>query len=256
MKQLISWTWWKARPKIWASHATMFFVSLLSIFFFRVCNRMRVIGRENIPLLGCGILILPIHITMWDSFALTVAWLKFSILTRPARPPLHFADERNYFAWYSRWLLKLLRAVPVRSRNSIELIGKYEEYLETRNLMVFPQGTRSYDETRIKRGVALFICTSKIQPIVIPSYHEGMDKIFTRGGPGTKNFFRWIPTRIGQEITVIFGRPIDFSDLRSAYLQASAENRRVILEESCSRISESIQKLKSSLRESKTPVHV
>jgi len=232
----------------------MFLVSLLTIFFFEVCNRMRVIGRENIPLLGCGILILPIHITMWDSFAIVVAWLKFSILTRPSRPPLHFADEKNYFTWYSRWLMKLLRAVPVRSRNSIELIGKYEEYQKIRNLMVFPQGTRSYDETRVKRGVALFICTSKTQPIVIPAYHEGMDNIFTHGGPGTKNFLRWIPMRIGQEITVIFGQPINFSDLRSAYPDANAEQRGVILEEACRRISEGIKQLKVLLHNSNAPV--
>ena len=195
---------------------------------------------------------LPIHITMWDSFALTVAWLKFSILTRPARPPLHFADEKNYFTWYSRWLLVLLRAVPVPNRNSILLLAKYEEYLKVRNLMVFPQGTRSYDATRIKRGIPLLICTCKVQPIVVPVYHEGMDKIFGLGGPGTKSWKRWIPTRIGQKIVVHFGAPIDFTDLRDAYAtvvgEIAHERQAAILVEANKRIVQGIQKLKNSLQ--------
>jgi len=94
------------------------------------------------------------------------------------------------------------------------LMRKFINFLENNNILIFYQGGRSYDLKRIKSGAAFVIAEAPNPPVVIPVYHEGMDRIFRKGGPGTKNLWRWVPLSILRRPTIVFGEATDFNDLR------------------------------------------
>ena len=69
-------------------------------------------------------------------------------------------------------------------------------------LHLYPEGkvNEVKDNMRIKWGVGRLISECKIEPIVIPIYHFGMDSILPNKKP-------YIP-KFGQKVTVVVGKPI------------------------------------------------
>ena len=81
--------------------------------------------------------------------------------------------------------------------------------------------------------------TAKREPIVVPVYHEGIDRIFRRGGPRTKSWLRWLPLSLFRRAKVRFGCPVSFGDLRrieDLKERVAAINQRIV---------EQIERLKS-----------
>ena len=195
----------------------MIVVGGMSYLFFRFpFNFTRVHGRERLPKLAKNVLIVSNHMTMYDSFLVGATLYFPSLITRPGRPPLNFADEKNYFTtWYVRLLLRLLRTVPVPNRKDPRLMKRYADLLQRNNLLVFYQGTRSHDLQLIKRGPAYAIATAETCPIVVPVYHEGAERIFSRGGPKTHGIWRWLPRSLFRKPSLIIGAPLPMDDLRS-----------------------------------------
>lgn len=211
---ILVWTWLRARPWLWLSYFTMSATAIASWIFFFVLNRTKVTGRENIPEQSCGVIFLANHQTMYDSFPAGVSLAYPEGFWFPARPPLNFADAKNFFKWYTKPLLAMLRTVPVHNgRNDPKLLRRLVKYLKWNNLLMFFQGTRSENLTLIVNGPAFAIAHARPTPVVIPVYHEGMRSIFTKGGPGTPGPWRWIPYRLFQNIRMIIGEPIVFDDL-------------------------------------------
>lgn len=152
---------------------------------------------------------------MYDSFLIGASLYFPSLITRPGRPPINFPDQTNFFTtWYIKLLLGLLRTVPVPDRHNTELMRRYADLLQRRNILVFYQGTRSYDLEHIKSGPAYAIATAKVPPIVLPVFHEGAERIFSRGGPKTRGIWRWLPRSIFRRPNIIVGSPILMDDLR------------------------------------------
>ena len=222
-----------ARLRIWASYVAMVCAGLGCFLFFRFpFNFARVRGRDNIPRRGQGVLFVANHTTMYDSFLIGVAAYFPEIIIYPSLPFVNFAARENYFRnWFSRALFSLLRTVPVERRDYPWLMRKYVEYLQHRNLLVFYQGTRSDDLGLIKDGPAYAIAHTRSPITVIPVYHQGIGRIFSRGGPKTRGVWRWLPRSLFRRPMVMFGRPIDFSEcfqISHTRERIAAINQRIV----------------------------
>ncbi|MDP8236148.1 MAG: lysophospholipid acyltransferase family protein [Candidatus Erginobacter occultus] len=222
------------RFRIWISYVALVLTGFVCFAFFRFpLNFMRVRGKVHVPKRGKKVLFVSNHLSMYDSFLIAVAAFFPSIFTRPSRPPVNFAAEENFFTrWYVRILLKLLKTVPVKKgRNDPFLMRKYSEFLEKRNILIFYQGTRSFNLKQIKFGPGYVIANSEEELTVIPVYHEGITRIFSRGGPKTRGIWRWLPRSLFHRTTVSFGPPITFEDLMGIENQRErieAINERII----------------------------
>jgi 1-acyl-sn-glycerol-3-phosphate acyltransferase len=202
------------RLKIWASYIAIVFAGLAGFLFFRFpFNFTRVRGRNHIPFRGERVLFLSNHITMYDSFLIGVAAYFPTNVLYPSLPFINFAARENFFrTWFAKALFTLLRVVPVERRDHPWVMRKYVDFLERNNLLIFYQGTRSEDLSAIKNGPAYAIAHTQAPITVIPVYHHGLDRIFTRGGPKTRGVWRWLPRSIFRRPIVMFGQPIDFSE--------------------------------------------
>jgi len=223
----------RRRLRIWASYAAMVLAGLASFLFFRFpLNFTRVRGRSNIPWRGEGVLFVSNHITMYDSFLIGVAAYFPEYILYPSLPFMNFAARENYFrTWFSRTLFALLRTVPVERRDHPWLMRKYTAFLERHNLLIFYQGTRSADLTAIRNGPAFAIAHTRSPITVIPVYHHGIERIFSRGGPKTRGLWRWLPRSLFRRPVVMFGKPIDFSEcfrITETRARITAINRRIV----------------------------
>jgi 1-acyl-sn-glycerol-3-phosphate acyltransferase len=177
-----------ARLRIWASYLAMVCAGFVSFLFFRFpLNFTRVLGRNNIPFRGERVLFVSNHTTMYDSFLIAVAAYFPKHILYPSLPFMNFAARENFFCtWFSRSLFSLLRTVPVERRDHPWLMRKYVDFLERNNLLIFYQGTRSDDLSMIKNGPAFAIAHTQSPITVIPVYHHGIERIFSKGGPNTR----------------------------------------------------------------------
>jgi len=222
-----------ARSRIWASYFAMVGAGLISFLFFRFpFNFTRVKGRNNIPRRGERVLFVSNHISMYDSFLIAVAAYFPKNIVYPSLPFMNFAARENFFrTWFSKTLFTLLRTVPVERRDDPWLMRKYVDFLERNNLLIFYQGTRSDDLSVIKNGPAYAIAHTPPPITVIPVYHQGIERIFSKGGPKTKGLWRWLPRSIFRRPLVIFVQPIDFSDcfrITETRQRIIAINQRII----------------------------
>lgn len=234
------------RLKIWGTH---FFLSLVgSLGYVCLCfplNFTRVLGKENVPRQSRNVLFVSNHLTMYDSVLIAVCAYYPAVFIRPSLPPYNFAAEENFFStWYVRFLFRLLRTVPVkRGRRDPILMRRYISFLEHNNILIFYQGGRSNDLKKIKSGAAFVIAEAPEAPVVIPVYHQGMERIFRRGGPGTRGLLRWVPLSFFRRPVIFFGEPLDFSDLRRI------PDKRERVETINERIVARIEKMKKGIEE-------
>ncbi len=237
IKQVLS------RFRVWISYVALVLAGFVCFAFFRFpLNFMRIRGKDNVPKKGKKVLFVSNHLSMYDSFLIAAAAFFPSVLTRPSRPPINFAAEENYFnRWYMSVLLRILRTVPVKKgRTDPFLMRKYASFLEKRNILIFYQGTRSYDLKQIKSGPGYVIANSEEELTVIPVYHEGITRIFSWGGPKTRGIWRWLPRSLFHRTTVNFGPPITFDDLMGI------EDQRERIEAINRRITGRIEELRNS----------
>lgn len=221
------------RLGIWASYAAMVLAGLVSFLFFRFpFNFTRVRGRNNIPWRGEGVLFVSNHITMYDSFLIGVAAYFPENILYPSLPFVNFAARENFFrTWFSKTLFALLRTVPVERRDHPWLMRKYVDFLERNNVLIFYQGTRSDDLSVIKNGPAYAIIHTPSPITVIPVYHHGIERIFSKGGPKTRGLWRWLPRSLFRRPIVMFGQPIDFSEcfrISETRERITAINQRIV----------------------------
>ena len=221
------------RLRIWASYVAMVFTGLVCFLFFRFpFNFTRVRGRRNIPQRGERVLFISNHTTMYDSFLIGVAAYFPQNIIYPSFPFVNFAARENFFrTGFFKAFFSLLRTVPVERRDHPWLMRQYVNFLDRNNLLIFYQGTRSDDLSVIKNGPAYAISQTPSPITVIPVYHRGIERIFSRGGPNTRGVWRWLPRSIFRRPTVIFGQPIDFSEclrISETRERISAINQRIV----------------------------
>lgn len=157
-------------------------------------NRFQVKGAENIPASG-GVLIASNHISAYETVFLPWAVIRkypFRMLWAPAKEEL-FANR------FKGWLYSSWGAFPVRRGRDVRAAGVINELLSDQQVMLFPEGTRHKDGIlgRGNRGVGKIILETRVP--VVPTALVGLN--------------RWKSPGFGQKATVVFGAPLDFSDL-------------------------------------------
>lgn len=161
---------------------------LAKIIYFAAYN-VKVEGKENLPQ-KAGFIIASNHRTFADPplLAVTSMCAKFSFV----------AKEELFRNRFFGWFIRKLGAFPVeRGRGDMKVISDSVERLgEGRNLVIFPEGTRSLDGKlgRGKTGVALIAAKSKAE--IVPAAIIFNGKL-----------------RFRKKVIVRYGKPISSSEL-------------------------------------------
>ncbi|NMC74785.1 MAG: 1-acyl-sn-glycerol-3-phosphate acyltransferase [Geobacteraceae bacterium] len=163
-------------------------------FYASTINHFRISGDEHIPSSG-GVLIASNHISAYDTIFLPWAVIRkhpFQMLWAPAKEEL-FAKP------FQRWIYSSWGAFPVRRGRDVRAGKAINDLLLDQKVMLFPEGTRNRHGVLGKgnRGVGKIILDTR--PTVIPTALIGLN--------------RWRFPGIGQKGSVVFGAPLDFSDL-------------------------------------------
>jgi len=157
-------------------------------------NRFRVHGLENIPRAG-GVLLASNHISGYETVFLPWAVMRrypLQMVWAPAKEELF----RNPFlgALFKSW-----GAFPVKRGRDVRAGKTLNDLLKTEKVMLFPEGTRNRDGALGKgnRGVGKLIYDTR--PTVVPTALSGLN--------------RWKFPGVAQPGAVVFGPPLDFTDL-------------------------------------------
>lgn len=157
-------------------------------------NNFRIKGDENIPSRG-GVLLASNHISAYETIFIPSAVIRrfpLQMLWAPAKEELFRKPLQRFL--YSSW-----GAFPVRRGRDVRAGKALNDLLRDQKVMLFPEGTRHPDGVLGKgnRGVGKIIFDTR--PVVIPTALIGLNT--------------WKFPGFGQEAAVIFGKPIDFTDL-------------------------------------------
>lgn len=157
-------------------------------------NNLRVFGSENIPETG-GVLLASNHISAYETIFLPLAVIRkfpLQMIWAPAKEELfrHWLAGRLYSSW---------GAFPVNRGRDVRAGKRINELLQSEKVMLFPEGTRHKDGVLGKgnRGVGKIIYDTR--PVVVPTALIGLN--------------HWKFPDVNRDAKVIFGTPIDFSDL-------------------------------------------
>ncbi|HEY3308405.1 MAG TPA: lysophospholipid acyltransferase family protein [Desulfuromonadaceae bacterium] len=178
-------------------------------FYASTLNRLVIEGADKIPSSG-GVLLASNHISAYETIFLPWAVLKchpFQMVWAPAKEELFKKPFQRLL--YSSW-----GAFPVKRKRDVKANRVINELLKDQKVMLFPEGTRHADGRLGKgnRGVGKIIYDT--HPTVIPTALIG--------------FNRWHFPGLGQSATVVFGPPLDFSDL--FVLEDNKENHQLIVD--------------------------
>lgn len=185
------------------------FSSYMVAFYASVLNRFVAKGIENIPASG-GVLLAANHISAFETMLIpstVVCRHRFQMVWAPAKEEL-FAKPLPRLI-FSSW-----GAFPVRRGRDVKANRVIENLLRDQKVMLFPEGTRHRDGRlgRGNRGVGKIILETR--PVVIPTALVGLN--------------RWTFSGLGQSGCVVFGEPLNFSDLYR--LPNSKETHQLIVE--------------------------
>ncbi len=163
-------------------------------FYASIINRFHIRGDERIPSAG-GVLIASNHISAYDTIFLPWAVMRkhpFQMLWAPAK-------EELFVKPFQRWIYSSWGAFPVRRGRDVRAGKAINDLLLEQKVMLFPEGTRNRQGVLGKgnRGVGKIIYDTR--PTVIPTALIGLN--------------RWKFPGIGQQGKVVFGAPLDFTDL-------------------------------------------
>lgn len=169
----------------------------IAVPLFTWAFHLKVVGRENIPDEG-GALIASNHLSYLDPPILGAA---------SKRELFYMARDTLFRPKPVGDFLRYMNAFPVRrDKPDRRALKTAIELLESGKLvLVFPEGTRSYDGTLGKPhlGVGFIVYHSTVP--VIPACISGTEKALPRGGVLIKR----------AQISVHFGQPMDMRELRS-----------------------------------------
>ncbi len=163
-------------------------------FYASALNRFNSKGAEQIPVSG-GVLFTSNHISAYETIFLPWAIVRHHPLQMVWAP----AKEELFQKFIPRLLYSSWGAFPVRRGRDVKANRVINQLLADQKVMLFPEGTRHKDGRLGKgnRGVGKIIFDTR--PIVIPTALIGLN--------------HWKFPKVGQPAVVVFGAPLDFSDL-------------------------------------------
>jgi acyl-[acyl-carrier-protein]-phospholipid O-acyltransferase/long-chain-fatty-acid--[acyl-carrier-protein] ligase len=207
--------------------ATAYAIYLLPDVFLRfllwllthTLYRIRVVGRQHIPLNGPALLISN-HVSFVDAFMIGASLPRF----------VHFMLHRDYFdnRWLN-WLFRLMRAIPVSANNRrdiVESLRRARSELAKGNVVcIFAEGaiSRTGRILPFKRGFEKIV--EGTDAPIIPVHLDrlwGSIFSFSEG----RFFWKW-PKRIFEPVTVSFGTPTkpgaSVHEMRGAVLELESD---------------------------------
>ena len=214
-----------------------------SFMLFRVLNRMRVFGLQNIPEGHENVLYCINHCSLLDNFAFEVAAYVPKVIFKRQYIPVSLADRKNFFGDPSsrrlkdrvltvlgRHFFRHLKAYPVdRQRADMGQVERWRELLKDNIVIVFPEGTRTRNGKvgKGKPGVGKLVYEAR--PIVVPVYMSGTAEIL---GVGMR-----VPA-VFRTVKVYIGQPLDLDGLLGEFVWD--ENDKVQMMRNYTGVSEAI----------------
>ena len=185
----------------------------------RTVLRVRIVGRENIPLTGPALLICN-HISYADGFLVGICVPRFTrfLVSRP-----HYKSRTLH------WLFRTVQVLPAGGggpREAVESVARAREELRQGHLVcVFPEGEMSRTGNLLPFRKGFEKIAEGLDIPVIPLHLDRLwETIFSfRGG---RFFWKW-PGRIPYPVTVSFGQPLpstaEAPQVRQAVLELGRE---------------------------------
>lgn len=170
-----------------------FIIICIARFVFKVFYRLKVYGRENY--IRGGAILAPNHVSYLDP----------PIVAAASPENIHFLARETLFHSFFGRLITALNAHPVQGHiNNLKAVKTICELLKKDcKVILFPEGTRSKNNTlgKIKPGVGMLVSRSKTA--IIPVYIHGTFTIWPRSQKRPHLFGK---------TAVIFGSPIQWKD--------------------------------------------
>ncbi len=193
----------------------IFFSALMIITYFKLANRLRVSGVENVPE-KAGVLIVSNHVSIFETIIIPSA-----ILSRmPGGKVFAPAKVEAFKNPVLSLILTSWGSFPVK-RGAAHFSGmkRIIELLKKEKVMVFPEGTRSRTGELGKgnRMLGRFILEAK--PVVVPVRIFGAEKILGTGQESPKPFHK---------ITVKFGTPLNLKRFYAAEGNTKELSQKII----------------------------
>ncbi len=198
---------------------------LLYRWVFTIANKTQVKGKEYLPTRQEEILFAEDHQSFIDSVpyrANIVSNVPYGILHQQYLMPFDLPDYNNFYS--SKWgarLMNLWKNIPVYRNTSDravenELVENICNILKTDRVSIFVGGGRDLPGKGVRPCIGSVgrIILKKLREnsdlIVIPARIFGMHELYPRkfGQKYWKIFFQF-----GYKINIVFGKPIDFSDI-------------------------------------------
>lgn len=163
-------------------------------FYASFLNRFIIKGSNNIPHSG-PVLIASNHISAYDTIFLPWAVIRNNTLQMLWAP----AKEELFEKMFQRLIYTSWGAFPVKRKRDLRAGRLLNDLLIDQKVMLFPEGTRHKDGQLGpgNRGVGKIIYDTR--PTVIPTALTGLNS--------------WKFPGLRQDAAVVFGAPLDFSDL-------------------------------------------
>ncbi len=168
----------------------------LALVFFK----FRTLGQRNVPVSG-GAIIAANHQSYLDPGLLAIG------LTRP----INFMARRELFEanrWFG-WLISSVKAFPVTlgKFDSSAIREAINRLKQGQLLMVFPEGTRSFDGSIMELKSGLYLLAQRSSVPIIPTVINGAFEAWSRHD--------LLPIKFN-EIRVRYGRPLNIKDFPSS----------------------------------------
>jgi 1-acyl-sn-glycerol-3-phosphate acyltransferase len=185
--------------KIWIHWVIIFFSLLPLELYFKIFNRTRVLGRENLPK-GGGVLFAANHNGWADTLILPITCIN----RWDGVPFLAPAKEELFKIPVVSTLISVWGAFPVKRRaRDIDSMKRIAYSAYNYRVMIFPEGTRSRDGVLGRGRAGAGWVVQAARPTVIPTLLINTDQYERKG------FYRWV----GNPYWVVFGEPVDLSPL-------------------------------------------
>ncbi|GBC09954.1 hypothetical protein RclHR1_09230001 [Rhizophagus clarus] len=120
-----------------------------------------------------------------------------------------------------------------------------EKLNEGKWVHIFPEGkvNQTADLLRFKWGIGRLLMESNNLPIVVPIWHKGFEEIMPEDRERP-----WVPN-FGKKVIIVYGNPMDFKDLLTAYHEGKVDEvtTRINITDSVFRAMDELQKTAESL---------
>ncbi|MFA6004060.1 MAG: lysophospholipid acyltransferase family protein [Elusimicrobiota bacterium] len=173
-----------ARPRSAANRLARYLLGLVQLALYRHFFRVRVVGAHNVPSRG-GLVIAANHASHLD-----MGLIKHAL--GPAGRELVSVAAKDYFfqAPLRRWYFtNFTNLLPFNRRASlhVSLRAAGRVLADARNLLIFPEGTRTRDGRMGAFGPTLGFLALKFSADVLPVYISGVFEAMPKGA--------WLPRR-------------------------------------------------------------